>query len=422
MLDNREILNKVLNITNEDTTFLDIVELTKRAIPTSQPEYHHFVNEELYTLATVATGAVAATSVDVVIDATAYAAVRPGHIVMCNNGDIGFVYSKNGSNTITVKSVDGANITIATSDVISFFSNAAGEGSGAPEASRWSKTKKVNQVQIFKESYKVTDIQKLSQVEVEFKGQPYYMLFAQHESLMKFRSDIEFALWFSRKSTTKFSDTSPSLVDASGNAIQTTGGINETIEDNGINHTLDVSTIVDLDDLKEMTELMDASRCPSDYFLFVGSTMNILYDNLFKGLNTSAAATSPLSTAAKWDAGKNIDLGIESFRLYGRTFHKKPLALLNHQKAINYTGAPNFSDCAYFIPSGQIKTADGEMVDRLRVRYMTDGKTDSRYRELLLGGYAPTPTSADSHLQVVYESIQGLELLGANQCVKQKPS
>ena len=52
-LDQREILNKVLDITNEELSFIDVMELTGRSKPTSVPEYHHFVNEELYVLATV---------------------------------------------------------------------------------------------------------------------------------------------------------------------------------------------------------------------------------------------------------------------------------------------------------------------------------------------------------------------------------
>ena len=47
-LDQREILNKVLDITNEEMSFLDIMELTGRSKPTSVPFYNHFVNEELF--------------------------------------------------------------------------------------------------------------------------------------------------------------------------------------------------------------------------------------------------------------------------------------------------------------------------------------------------------------------------------------
>ena len=47
-LDQREILNKLLDVTNEDYSFLDIMELMGRSIETAVPQYHTFVNQELY--------------------------------------------------------------------------------------------------------------------------------------------------------------------------------------------------------------------------------------------------------------------------------------------------------------------------------------------------------------------------------------
>lgn len=135
-LDQREILNKVLDITNEESSFLDIMELTGRSAPTSVPTYHHFVNEELYVLATVTavTGSTT-TSVTATIDATAWAYVNAGELVLFPDGKVGYVFSKSGSNVV-VKSVDASTLTLAPADKISFFSNAAGEGSLSPEIGR----------------------------------------------------------------------------------------------------------------------------------------------------------------------------------------------------------------------------------------------------------------------------------------------
>lgn len=51
-LDQREILNKVLNVTNEETSFVDVMEMMNRYVPTKVPSYHHFINEELYSSVT----------------------------------------------------------------------------------------------------------------------------------------------------------------------------------------------------------------------------------------------------------------------------------------------------------------------------------------------------------------------------------
>ena len=67
----------------------------------------------------------------------------------------------------------------------------------------------------------------------------------------------------------------------------------------------------------------------------------------------------------------------------------------------------------YLVPKGKIKAAgSGESMDYLRVRYMATPGTDLRYKEIMLGGLAPTPTDERSVLECHYESVQGLEVLG----------
>jgi hypothetical protein len=51
---------------------------------------------------------------------------------------------------------------------------------------------------------------------------------------------------------------------------------------------------------------------------------------------------------------------------------------------------------------------------------MLEGNTDFKYREIVLGGLAPTPTNERSVLELHYSSIQGLELLDAQNCFKLK--
>ena len=55
----------------------------------------------------------------------------------------------------------------------------------------------------------------------------------------------------------------------------------------------------------------------------------------------------------------------------------------------------------------------------MQVRYleMQDG-VNSRFREKILGGLAPTPTSATDTLDIVYTSIEGLQTLGNEHFVK----
>ena len=413
-LDQREILNKVLDITNEEASFLDIMELTGRSNPTSVPTYHHFVNEELYVVGTVSavTGS-PADQLTATIDAAAAAYVNQGELVMFPDRKVGYVVSKTGSN-IVIKNVEAGNLTLAANDKISFFSNASAEGSLSPDSKRWGVTKYYNQVQTFKGKFEVTDIQKTSKVEVEFQGKPFYMYKGQHESLMKFRGDISAALMFGRMSTTQFSDANPALVDAEGLPVQTTAGLDQYVTSYGINHSLLTSGTLSLADVQSLTQKLNAERCPSEYFLFVGTTQNIAWDNFFNALGNGAI----VSQAARFDVGKKIDLGIDSVKIYGRTYHKKYLPILDHKNIVAFTGGPNFKDSAYGAPATKQKTVDGQMLDRLSVRYMANDGTDLRYREITLGGLAPIPTNERSVLELHYQSTQGLEVLGANNFFK----
>lgn len=417
-LDQREILNKVLDITNEQASFLDVLELTGRSKPTSVPEYNHFVNEELYVLGTVSavTGSASA-QITATIDATAYAYVNVGELVLFPAGKVGYVVSKAATTNIVIKSVDGTNMTLAAADKISFFSNAAGEGSLSPSAKKWGVTKYNNQVQIFKGKFEITDVQKASKVTVDFQGKPFYMYKGQHESLMKFRDDIAAALIFGRKSSTLFSDASPSLTDAEGKPVQTTMGMDQYVTSMGNDLSLLTAGQVALADVAALTQLLNKNRAPLEYFLFVGTTQNIYWDNLFNNLGNSAL----LSQGARFQiAGKEIELGIDTVKIYGRTYYKKYLPILDHKNIVNFTGGYNAKDAAYGIPATKVKTIDGGSEDIMQVRYMAEGGTDFKYREILLGGLAPVPTSERSVLEVHYESIQGLEILNSQNTFKLK--
>ncbi len=410
-LDKREILNQVLDITNEEASFLDVMELSGRSVVTSMPQYHHFVNDELYVLATVtAVSGSGSTSVSAQIDATAYAATNVQEQVLFEDGMVGLVEAKIGSSTIVIVPVDGENLTLSAADKISFFSNAAGEGSGSPDSKRWAPSKIFNQVQTFKGKFKITDIQKVSQVEVEFKGKPYYMYKGQHESLMKFRNDISAGLFFSRISDTQYGDANPALTDADGNAIQTTGGLDQWVKTYGGDYSLLTASEINQEDIEDLTQNLNADRAPQEYFLFVGTAKNIQFDNFFNALGNGAI----ISQAARFEVGANLNLGIDSVKIYGRTYHKKYLPLLDHKNIVNFTGGYDAKDAAYGAPAGKVKTIDGSMVDRFRVRYMAGDGTDLKYREILLGGLAPVPTDERSVLEIHYQSTQGLEILGAN--------
>jgi hypothetical protein len=217
-----------------------------------------------------------------------------------------------------------------------------------------------------------------------------------------------------------FGRESASLTDASGNAINTTRGLRDTIVNaGGITSSVGTAGTVALADLANLSRLMDANRCPSEYMLWAGAD----FDNGFD--TTITAATQFVNGAinyASYNGKKDvaIALGVNSINAFGRTFHKKRLSALSHPQITSIGGATTFSKEAYLVPAGKIKVEQGGgQVDRMMLRYleMPDG-LNSRFREKMLGGLAPTPTSDTDTLDIVYSSIEGLETVGNEHFVK----
>jgi hypothetical protein len=421
-LDQREILRQVLNITREETSFIDLMEMFGAMTPTGQPEYHLFVNEEQFIAGTVSVVTGTGPQVTITVDATFAASVQPGKVIMLAGGVNCLIISKT-NNDLVIRNVDGTTAiqTLVTAvsplNRVTAFTTAFGEASGSPLGERWGQTKFANQVQKFKAAYQITDIQKASKVETTFDGKEYIMYKGQHESLMKFRNEIAFGLFFSRKSAANFASASPSLTDAAGNPVQTTSGLHEQIDSFGLDDTLASASAVALSDMKDVDTLLNLNRSPEKYLIYVGGSMNQKYDDFLNNLGTSAT----LSTSARFDiTGRDLDLGIDSWKIYGRQFGKKRLAMLDHKGVTNFTNSTPFKDYAYFTPVDEIKTIDGSSVPMVRVRYLEGDGFNGAYLETLHGRLAPNPDGEEDVLKVVYSAVMGLECPGAWHTLLQK--
>jgi hypothetical protein len=224
--------------------------------------------------------------------------------------------------------------------------------------------------------------------------------------------DILYAILFGRESA--------GLTDAAGNAINTTRGLRDTIINaGGITSNVATAGSVSLADLAALSRLMDANRCPSEYLLWGGAD----FDNAF---DTSISALTQFVNGGinygAFNGSKEVatGLGISSFYAFGRTLHKKRLNALSHPQVTSTATNVNYSKEAYLVPAGKIKVEQGGgQVDRMMVRYleMADG-VNSRFREKMLGGLAPTPTSDTDTLDIVYSSIEGFESVGNEHFIK----
>ena len=410
----REILSSVLDVQNEEDSFLDVMQSLGKLKPVSQPVYHAFVNEALYkdNVVTISeAGAGTGQQADIACSSTGTA--RVGDLMMGTSGNI-YLIKSIGAAGVTFVPVDGAGDASdynAAGDKFVVFSNAQGEGSGSPDPIKYGLTKQSNRVQIFKNKYRISDVAKASKVTVEYKGKPYFMYKGTYEALQRFRGDISNSLMFGKGSGDFYAGASVGDMNIDGNAVQTTNGLREELKAGGILESgspYDFNTNV-LTTLQDLTSALNKARAPKDYWMWVGTSANIKIDNALNGLDGSGLTSARFSVD-----GRSIDLGVDKFKLYGRTLNKKQMSILDHNElGSTVTGSGEI----YLVPTGQVKTAGGGgSQDYLQVRYLEGDGNNFSFRETLTGGLAPTPTSADAILDVNYQAIMGLEVLGKEHC------
>lgn len=432
-LNRRDILSSLFDIYEEEMTVMDLMELTGKAKPTDQPEYHNFVNDWLYKPATVASATLAAS---LTTDADDYsvgtitltsAADAPiiqelgmqpatGSIFLVTNV-VGAVVTVKSLNTVT--SGDAAYTANWTAnDTIVFFSNAYGEGTSANENRKSGMIKESNYIQIFKTKHTITDLADASKIELEFNGKPYYGYKQSYDAYRKHEMDRMYAFILGKKGKT---------FDKDGNVVYTTEGLDHYISDNGgILQTVASAGVVDKNEFRTLARAMDKSRCPSEYWMWAGGEFDNEVDDLFGTITETTQGGIQYNSFGRGNAKKKaIELGVNSVYLYGKSFHKKRLSALDHQKVtwVNDNSGNNVSKYpgyAYMIPTGQISVETAqkkrEKKDRFCLRYMvqSNGQT-SRFRETHTGALAEVPTNDVAELGITLQSTEGLMGLGVQQ-------
>ena len=136
-IDTREI-NKLITDIYNDEQLTDILSVGNKKMPTQQPFYNTFVNEELFKLTTVDSVSSGDGTVQVtyVLTAATSGYTRLNDLVMTTNGNpaiVNQVTTASGVDTIRVFSPAGANLTITAADQLSLFSMAVGENAVSPQ-------------------------------------------------------------------------------------------------------------------------------------------------------------------------------------------------------------------------------------------------------------------------------------------------
>ena len=408
-VEKREILSKYIDIHDEFTGIIDLLEMMGQFTPTDNKEFFNYTQDKVFKSATViSNGGISALAAagtgTLTVGSGEGARATVGDFVVGPDGAVGFVQSISGD-ALTIQNPNATALTIANSVVVTFPTSGVAEGSNSAEMPVSTTTKRSNQLQYFETYTEATDISLGSKIELDFNGVQHYMMIQSHLAFMKHRAKIGNAFLMGKK---------VSAVDAAGGAVPMTRGLNSYVTTYGSNHDASNSTgptYLDKDDWRAFSRKLDAKKSPDEGMLLVGGDMSASLDNVFDGLLASGGV--------KYDAfgkgsskAKAVDMGIQSFTIYDRTYHKKKLSAFENSGTTSAAGQA-FPDTGYFVPSGQIGTVDGTSVPRIRGRYLNlPNGLSGRYMEIETGGLAETPTDRTAVLGYTHRSYEGLEITG----------
>lgn len=423
-LDQRDINPNLLDVAR-DSYFTDIMKVVNRYKEAKVPIYNHFVNNDVFATATISSvsSGYGTSRMTVVLTAATGGYARVGDLVRISNTNstgrqarIMTVTSVSSVDTIVLQSVDNTPLFAATNDTITFQSNAFGEKSDTPASRRYPVTRYVNQVQIFREADEITDVQKVSKIEVTVNGQPYYTPIQHIYKLKALNGFISAQMIAGVQSTTLFADSNPILSDANGNPIQTTMGLDQYITTYGISSSAATLGTMTFSDMNTIIDNFLANKAPLQQIGWMGSKARRPWDVWLKNLGSSGVTSVRLIMD-----GREADLMVDKVNYGNAEFEFVYLPMFDHPQLFPYGIVPEMTGSTYFTPKDKIQVEGGGMEARLQIRYlpkpMAGGNSQSNgiITEWNTGALAPIPTSSVMVWHTDWYTSQGLEVLGAKQ-------
>lgn len=426
-LDQREINPNLLD-QSRDAAFTDIMKLVGRYKETKVPIYNYFVNNDVFAdgvVASVSSGYGTAIMTVVLTSATSGYA-RVNDLIKSNNLNmignqalVTQVTSVSGVDTIKLQSVNNTPLYAVANDILSFSSNAFGEKSDAPANRKYGVTRYINQYQIFREVDEITDVQKVSKIEVSINGQPYYTPLNHIYKLKSLNGFISAQMIAGVQSSTLFADSSPYLADANGNPIQTTMGMDQYITTYGISNQVATLGTVGFSDINTMIDSFLANKAPHDQMGFGGSRSKRPFDVWLKNLGSSGVTSVRMIID-----GQSVNLEVDQFSYGNFTFDFIYLPIFDHPQLFGPTITPDINGSIYWIPKDKIQVEGGGMEGRIQIRYapkaMAGGNSMSNgiITEWHTGALAPIPTNSIAVWHTDWITYQGLEMLGVKHMQK----
>ena len=343
-MDTREINPNLIDVALE-TGYDDLMQMAGRYKVSDQPNYHHFVNEDLQQVLVFDTAGVAGSgtaTLTVTVTTTNFA--RRGGKYKFSNGKVAYINSAittaSGKDSFTMASVDGTNLTAVQGDKIASLGIVMGEGSDEVSVLNYGQTKYFNLVEHLKDKTEITDVQNVSTTQV---GTGLYAYTQSINQAQSFKETISATLVGGVKSINEFGTASPALTDQYGNSMQTTGGVDQEIGNYGINAIVATPGTMLLSDIDTLLDQMLAVKCPQQYLLLCPSSPKRKSDGLWKNLPSANVMNS---VKINFD-GKEIDFTVDKVSYGGRQLEFSSLGLLDHPQLFNFAGGSAIGKTIY---------------------------------------------------------------------------
>lgn len=424
-LTQRDINPNIFDTANEQQ-FTDTMALFGRMREKKMWNFHTFVNDNTFQTLTVGsvTSGSGSANVVIVLSVGTSGFARIYDRIKFVDGTIGIVRitptTSAGADTLTIRSVDGSNITVTAADILAVPGNAVAEQSDAVVSRRYGTTKYLNYIQIFREGHTETDVEKLTKVETTVNGQPYYGVYNFMTKFQGMKSAVSATMIDGKISTGSNFDTAGSLiVDAvSGLPIQTTSGLDQWTTLYGISSNAATPGTIVAADIDNLVDAQNAAKAPLNFMGFTGTKGKNPYDTYLKNLGSSGVTSARMNVD-----NKDVDLEVDKFSRGIHSFEFVPTSILNHPQLFNYAGSPDIKKSIYWVPKGQLAVVGGGNEPYLSIGYkkqaVKGGYGDDVYSEFHTGALAPVPTSDVLKWQVNWVTYQGLDVKGAKHLGKQ---
>ena len=394
---------------------------------------YSFWEEGQYMKGAIVIGAAVAqvpnpTWVDITLDASSHSNGGknsfpiPTNTIVFKNEVVGYIdsvdRSTDGAHVITVKplnpSQDVVAAAVATETAV-IFSNAQTEDSDAPESRVPQVTEESNDIQTFRETFRVTDHEEKTQTWFEINGQPYLYVQGIMEAAERFELQIELAMLIGKRAE--------SLTDVGGTAeVKTTRGLIPTAKAEGTVVTYDKTTLTpDLDDWESLILTIDKNYGPRDYFIGQGLNLDLKMNRFLTEFVAANQGGGLIDFSGGFSGGKEqaLSLNIQAVNYSSHQFFLQKWDVMSHEDTLGAAGMP-YRNMGVLIPIGKIKNpriANGtkNFEDYYQVVYIPPAGSPSEVRDhykiFETGGNAlPRATDPKLRREIHHVCYKGFEM------------